>query len=68
MTRTKIVLETFLYWLCDHLTRLLAREYLIEFSGSENFKHQFEIKNVNKFFIVQKIPGIIYQGKNTEDR
>jgi hypothetical protein len=38
MTSTEIALETFVYSPFDHLTRLLAREYFIEFSRRESFQ------------------------------
>jgi hypothetical protein len=38
MTMTEMVLATLVYSPLNHMTRLLVREYLIEFSHRENFK------------------------------
>jgi uncharacterized protein (DUF924 family) len=46
MTRTEVVLETFVYLPFNHLMMLLAREYFIEFGRRGIFK----LRNVHFFY------------------
>ena len=47
MTRTDMVLEELVYSSFDHLMRLLAQEYFIEFSHCEIFKLYITITVMN---------------------
>ena len=63
-----MVLETVFLWPFNHLTGLLAKKCFIEFSGTENFKLNTNVKLKMQiiFVIVQKITGITYQGKKND--